>query len=97
MKHWIEFLPKKSYKTKRLGKIIQTYEYEILEAQAKVKMYQEAKSQAEKQIFETIREHYTTHEEMIYSVTQAQEHAEKWNSEPISNHKPHTLKEQQTQ
>ena len=34
MKHWIEFLHKKSNKTKRLGKIIQAYEYEILEAQA---------------------------------------------------------------
>lgn len=96
MKHWIEFLHKKSNKTKRLGKIIQAYEYEILEAQAKVKMYQEAKSQAEKQIFEAIRKHYTTNEEMMYIVSEAQEKAEKWNSEPISNHKPHTLKERQT-
>lgn len=92
MKHWIEFLAQKSNKTKRLGKLIQSYEYEIQEARAKIEMYQEAKNKAEKEIFEAIRGQYTTDNEMMYRVTEAQEKAEKWNSEPISNHKPHTQK-----
>lgn len=92
MKHWIEFLSKKSNKTKQLGKLIRAYEFEILEAKNKLQMYDLQRMKLENELRNELKKHYTDTETLFREMAQAKEKAEKWNSEPISNHKPHTQK-----
>lgn len=88
MKHWIEFIEKRSHKARRLGKLVNSYDFEILDAENQLAMYQDRKRHTEKLIYDLLRDFYPSFEALEEAVQQAKEKADQWNAEPLKNHKP---------
>lgn len=93
MKHWINFLDKRTNEAQRLGKRVNALDFEILEARQNLEMYEALRVAVEAQIYSIIEPLYNTSEERIEAVIQAKEKAQKYNSEPKINHIPTPKKE----
>jgi hypothetical protein len=88
MKHWINFLEKRSNEAQRLGKMVNALDFELLEARQNLEMYEAQKNAVEAKIYDIIEPLYTNSEECKEAVQQAKEMAQKYNSEPKTNHIP---------
>ncbi|GIJ93519.1 hypothetical protein CAPN002_07370 [Capnocytophaga stomatis] len=88
MKHWIEFTPNKSHRTKRLGKLVNALDFEILEAERNLAMYQAQKQRTEAEILQELAKYYPTPEALENAVQEAKNKAEQFNTEPVKYHIP---------
>lgn len=92
MKHWITFLHNRTHTTQRLGKLANSLTFEV---EAKELELQNAKLNLERfetQICNEIAGNYLDQSEFENAVSNAKHKADLWNNEPISSHKPHTVK-----
>ncbi len=93
MKHWIEFLEKRTHEAKRLGKRVNALDFEVLEARQNLEMYEKQRNEVEAQIYNLIEPLYIDNTECTEAILQAKEKANKYNSEPMANHTPTPKKE----
>ena len=54
MKHWINFLDKRTNEAQRLGKRVNALDFEILEARQNLEMYETQRNAVEAQIYDII-------------------------------------------
>ena len=88
MKHWIEFTHNKSHRAKRLGKLVNALDFEILEAERNLAMYQAQKQCTEAEILQELAKYYPTPEALENEVQEAKNKAEQFNTEPVKYHIP---------
>ncbi|WP_123906896.1 hypothetical protein [Flavobacterium columnare] len=84
MKHWSNFLTKKTLEIKRLGKIASTMSYEV---QCKELELQNAKANLDRlelQICGKIASNYNNEIDYENAISQAQNKARIWNSTPVT-------------
>ena len=62
MKHWINFLDKRTNEAQRLGKRVNALDFEILEARQNLEMYEALRVEVEAQIYSIIEPLYNTSE-----------------------------------
>jgi len=82
MKHWIEFLDKKTHDTKRLGKIANSLLFEKQQKEIELKGLEETINDMETKILDKLKAFYNIEKKMITAIFEAIEKAEKWNSTP---------------
>ena len=88
MKHWIDFLEPRTHITKRIGKLANTLTFEVEEKELQLKNARSNLQQYEVQICNKIASNYNNEVDFENAISRAKYKAEKWNNEPIENHKP---------
>lgn len=96
MKHWINFLDRRTNEAQRLGKRVNALDFEILEACQNLEMYETQRNAVEAQIYDIIEPLYTNRDECKEAVQKAKEMASKYNSEPKINHIPTPTKKKRS-
>ena len=71
MKHWIEFLEKRTHEAKRLGKRVNALDFEVLEARQNLEMYEKQRNEVEAQIYNLIEPLYIDNTECTKAILQA--------------------------
>ncbi|MFV8335191.1 hypothetical protein ACNQF7_03780 [Flavobacterium sp. RSP29] len=82
MKHWIEFLEKKTHDTKRLGKISNSLLFEKQQKEIELKALEESLHKLQTEILAQLQPNYSDEKTMVYAVVRAKSKADKWNNTP---------------
>lgn len=82
MKHWIEFLEKKTHDTKRLGKIANTLLFEKQQKEIELKGFEETEATINAEIVKQLLPFYSCNEHLITEIVKAKKRAEEWNTTP---------------
>ncbi|WP_269686503.1 hypothetical protein [Flavobacterium lacustre] len=84
MKHWIEFLDKKTHNTKRLGKIANSVLFEKQQKEIELKGLEESLQSIQTEILAQLEPNYKEPKEMVYAIVKAKSKADKWNATPTN-------------
>jgi hypothetical protein len=84
MKHWIEFLDKRTHDTKRLGKIANSLLFEKQQKEIELKGLEETMSIVQLEILDKLKPLYSTEKSMILATIEAKVKADKWNATPTT-------------
>jgi chaperone required for assembly of F1-ATPase len=84
MKHWIEFLDKKTHDTKRLGKIANSVLFEKQQKEIELKGLEESLQSIQSEILAKLEPNYSNTKAMVYAMVQAKSKADKWNATPTN-------------
>ena len=82
MKHWIEFLQKKTHDTKRLGKIANSLIFDKQQKEIELKGLQETEAIVNAEICKQLLPFYSCAEHMVREIVKAQKKAGEWNTTP---------------
>jgi hypothetical protein len=82
MKHWIEFLEKKTHDTKKLGKIANSLLFEKQQKEIELQGLEESLSIVQTDILNKLKTNYKDQEVMILAVIKAKKKADEWNNTP---------------
>lgn len=82
MKHWIEFLEKKTHDTKRLGKIANSLLFDKQQKEIELKGLEESEAHINAEIVKQLLPFYSCPEHMVHEVVKAQKKADEWNTTP---------------
>ena len=84
MKHWIEFLDKKTHDTKRLGKISNSLLFEKQQKEIELKALEDSLHKVQTEILDKLKPNYSNEKTMIYAMASAKVKADKWNATPTN-------------
>lgn len=82
MKHWIEFLEKKTHDTKRLGKIANSLLFDKQQKEIELKGLEESEALINAEIVKQLLPFYSGPEHMVREIVKAQKKAGEWNTTP---------------
>lgn len=82
MKHWVEFLEKKTHETKRLGKIANSIFIDKQQKEIELKGLEEMEAITNAEIFKLLLPFYSCNEHLITEIVKAQKSAQAWNATP---------------
>lgn len=83
MKHWSEFIPKRTQETKRLAKISNSLLFDVQQKTIELKTINEAHQENEQEIIKKLGKHYSDQLEFKRAIEMAIVQAGKWNSTPV--------------
>jgi hypothetical protein len=84
MKHWIEFLEKKTHDTKRLGKISNSLLFDKQQKEIELKAIEESLQSIQNEILAQLEPKYSNTKTMIYEMVKAKGKADKWTATPTN-------------
>ena len=92
MKHWIDFLEKRTHEAIRMGKITNSLVMSKQHKEIELKAIDEAISIYETSILNKLAPNYENNQVMILEVIKAKKKAENWNTTPTNKLKNPTSK-----
>lgn len=83
MKHWSEFIPKRTQATKRLAKISNSLLFDVEQKKIELKVANEAHQENEQEIINKLGKHYRDEMEFKRDLEKAITQAGIWNNTPV--------------